>query len=128
MGSPGGFSSVSTIKRVIKWDLLWDPFFMTFVGGGGSLGGCTRCHAHACLFDKCSPFMRSWPPNLFVFLLGPFGDGFLDTWYKCHAPICFLQIWLKFSSRPCALYRTESRALSSFEELGLGVVAPRMIV
>ncbi|KAL0910680.1 hypothetical protein M5K25_018757 [Dendrobium thyrsiflorum] len=79
MGSPGGFSRVSTIKRVIKWDLLWYPFFMTFVGGGGSLGGCTRCYAHACLFAKCSPFMWSWSPNLFVFLLGPFGGGFLDT-------------------------------------------------
>ncbi|KAL0910252.1 hypothetical protein M5K25_021215 [Dendrobium thyrsiflorum] len=123
MGFPGGFSRVSTIKRVIKWDLLWDPFFMTFVGGGGSLGGCTRCHAHACLFAKCSPFMWTWPPNLFVFLLGPFGSGFLDVWSKCHAPMCFLQIWLKFSTshqRPCALYQIESRALSSFEELGLG--------
>ncbi|KAL0916290.1 hypothetical protein M5K25_013788 [Dendrobium thyrsiflorum] len=86
MGFPGGFSRVSTIKRVVKWDLLWDPLFMSFIGGGGSLGGCTRCHAHACLFAKCSPFMRSWLPTLFVFLLGPFGGGFLDTWSKCHTP------------------------------------------
>ncbi|PKU78201.1 hypothetical protein MA16_Dca012321 [Dendrobium catenatum] len=84
MGSPRGFSKVSTIGRDVIVGPLLDPSLMLFVGGGGSPGSHTGFHAQIYFSSSFFFSARLWPPDFLSLPPGPFGGGSLNLRFRCH--------------------------------------------
>ncbi|KAL0918677.1 hypothetical protein M5K25_010700 [Dendrobium thyrsiflorum] len=98
-GSLGEFSKVSTVRTGVIMGFLLDPFLTLLIGGGGSPGSCTGCHAQIYFsFFSLIISSRPWPPDLFSLPPGPFSGGSPNMQFGCHTPMFTEWIVPSFSS------------------------------
>ncbi|KAL0926323.1 hypothetical protein M5K25_002541 [Dendrobium thyrsiflorum] len=111
------FSKVSTVRTSVIMGFLLDPFLMLLIGGGGSPGSYTGCHAqiHFSFFSLIIS-SRPWPPDLFSLPPGPFDSGSLNHWFKCHTPM--FTVWFSKLGRLRQTKIQDGRSFNGLKFLG----------